>query len=89
MPYPFGPFFPPAHANGGSGETRSPGCVVSEIDFEHAMWTMPGARQKNGKPHHVHLSAPAFAILRDLADTRRHHGPCLHDYGRHTDFRLL
>src|SRR6516162_6538714 len=34
-----------------------------EMDFESLTWTLPGARTKNGKPHIVHLSDPAIAVL--------------------------
>lgn len=42
----------------------------SEISFERAEWTMPAERQKNGKPHVVHLSAPALAVLHELEAVR-------------------
>ena len=35
-----------------------------EISAGEARWELPGARTKNGKPHIVHLSEPAKAILR-------------------------
>ena len=36
----------------------------SEIDFDNAVWTLPGEKVKNGKPHRVPLSPQAIAILR-------------------------
>jgi integrase len=38
----------------------------SEIDFERAIWTIPGARSKNHREHFVPLSPPAIAILNEL-----------------------
>lgn len=35
----------------------------SELDLEGAMWSLPGDRPKNGKPHLVPLSKPVVAIL--------------------------
>jgi integrase len=35
----------------------------SEIDPEAEIWTLPGARTKNGKPHIVHLSVLALEII--------------------------
>jgi integrase len=37
-----------------------------EIAADLSTWTQPGERTKNGKPHVVHLAAPARAILREL-----------------------
>ncbi len=34
-----------------------------EINDEERTWTLSGARTKNGKPHTVHLSDPAWALL--------------------------
>ena len=42
----------------------------SEIAPNLSVWTMSGARMKNGKPHDVHLSRPAQAVLRALSDAR-------------------
>ena len=39
----------------------------SEIDWERAMWNLPGERSKNGKPHTVPLSLQAVALLRERA----------------------
>jgi integrase len=38
----------------------------SELADDMSRWTIPGARMKNGKPHDVHLSEPARAVLRSL-----------------------
>jgi integrase len=35
----------------------------SELSADLSTWTLPGERAKNGKPHVVHLSKPARAIL--------------------------
>jgi integrase len=34
-----------------------------ELDLEKQLWTLPGSRTKNGKPHLVHLSEPALALI--------------------------
>lgn len=38
----------------------------SEIADDLSVWTIPGKRMKNGKPHDVHLSEPARVILREI-----------------------
>ena len=35
----------------------------AEIDSEAALWSIPAARVKTGRPHYVALSAPALAVL--------------------------
>ena len=35
----------------------------SEIDFENAVWTIPGARMKRRNPHNVYLSRQVMDIL--------------------------
>jgi integrase len=37
----------------------------SEIDFENAIWTLPGSKVKSGRPHRVPLSRQALQVLRD------------------------
>ena len=34
-----------------------------ELDLTNRLWTIPGARAKNGKTHMVHLSKEATAVL--------------------------
>ena len=34
-----------------------------ELDLTNQTWTLPGFRTKNGKPHFVHLSKEALAVL--------------------------
>ncbi|MEO5338470.1 MAG: tyrosine-type recombinase/integrase [Magnetospirillum sp. WYHS-4] len=34
-----------------------------ELNLDTSVWTIPGSRTKNGKPHFVHLSAQARALL--------------------------
>ena len=46
------------------GELRS--IRWEDIDLEEAVWTIPGERSKNGRPHRVPLSAPAIELLRAL-----------------------
>jgi hypothetical protein len=38
----------------------------SELSPDLALWELPGARTKNGKPHLVHLAEPVRAILRGV-----------------------
>jgi len=40
--------------------------VRSEFDFGNRIWTLPGARTKNGREHRVPLSDEAIAILQGL-----------------------
>ncbi len=40
------------------------GATWNEIDFEDAVWTVPGARMKAGKLHTVPLTAAAIELLR-------------------------
>lgn len=40
--------------------------VWPEINKTKRQWLLPGERAKNGKPNLVHLSEPAFAIIKDL-----------------------
>ena len=42
------------------------GMAWSEIDFDHALWTIPKERAKNGLAHEVPLSRPALDILSSL-----------------------
>jgi integrase len=35
-----------------------------ELDLDKRVWTMPGSRTKNGKPHIVHLSEPATRVIK-------------------------
>lgn len=51
-----------------SGETL--GMTWSEVDLEHALWTVPGERMKAGVEHQVPLSAHAVAILKALRSKR-------------------
>jgi integrase len=47
-----------------SSEVR--GARWDEIDFAHALWTIPAERMKAGREHRVPLSAPALAVLRAM-----------------------
>jgi integrase len=48
-----------------SGEVR--GARWEEIDADAATWTIPARRMKGGRAHRVPLSAPALAILDEMA----------------------
>jgi integrase len=44
----------------------------AELDFKHALWSLPGSRTKNGHPHSVPLSLTAIGIIKEaLADGER------------------
>jgi integrase len=47
------------------------GMTWGELAPDLSTWSQPGARVKNGKPHVVHLSAPARAVLRELLGVPR------------------
>jgi integrase len=36
-----------------------------EVDAETRTWSIPGTRTKNGRVHIVHLSEPAWSVIRD------------------------
>jgi integrase len=63
--YPWAPFFRLAMLTLQRREEVA-GMRWSEIDLEKGIWTIPGARMKNGKPHDVHLSDAARAVLCDI-----------------------
>ena len=37
--------------------------VWGELDLDRALWSLPGERTKNGRPHEVPLAAPVVALL--------------------------
>jgi integrase len=41
-----------------------------EVDFDHAIWIIPGSRMKAGKEHRVPLSAATLDLLRSVAMLR-------------------
>jgi integrase len=51
-----------------SGEVT--GAVWPEIDLEAKVWTIPKGRMKSGREHQVPLSAPALAVLKEMAKLR-------------------
>jgi integrase len=63
--YPWGPFFRLAVLTLQRREEVA-GMRWSELAPDLSTWTIPGARMKNGKPHDVHLSAGAGAVLREI-----------------------
>ncbi len=63
--YPFGSIFRLLTLTGQRrGEVV--GMRWGELDLEDALWTIPGARTKNGKPHIVPLSCSAVSIICSL-----------------------
>jgi len=65
LPYPFGPFYKLAILTLQRREEVA-GMRWSEIAPDLTRWTIPGPRMKNGKPHDVHLSEAARAVLRSI-----------------------
>jgi integrase len=63
--YPWGPFFRLALLTLQRREEVA-GMRWSEIDLEKQIWSIPGARMKNGKPHDLHLPDAACAVLRAI-----------------------
>ncbi len=57
------------------------GARWEEVDLAEKLWTIPADRMKAGKEHHVPLSAPAIAILDELAKIRE--GEFVFPGGRH------
>jgi integrase len=48
-----------------SSEAR--GATWSEIDLDHAVWTIPATRMKANREHRVPLREPAMAVLRHMS----------------------
>jgi integrase len=69
MGYPWGPLFRIAILTLQRREEVA-AMRCSEIAPDLSVWTMSGARMKNGKPHDVHLSRPARAVLCTLSQAR-------------------
>jgi integrase len=44
--------------------------VWDEIDIDHGIWNLPNQRTKNAKPHIVHLSDQAIAVLKQANQVR-------------------
>jgi integrase len=63
--YPFGPFFKLAILTM-QRRAEVAGIRWSEISDDLGVWTVPGLRMKNGRPHDVHLSEAAREILRSI-----------------------
>jgi integrase len=69
MPYPWGPFFRIAIL---TLQRREEVAAMrwSGIAPDFDVWSIPGTRMKNGKPHDVHLAQAARTELRTLAELR-------------------
>ncbi len=65
MEYPWGPFFQLAMLTLQRREEVA-GMRWSELPHDLSLWTLPGVRMKNGRPHDVHMSEAARAVLRSL-----------------------
>jgi integrase len=63
--YPFGPFYKLMVLTLQRREEVA-GMRWSEIDLDKHVWTLPGVRMKNGKPHIVHLPEAACAVLHTI-----------------------
>lgn len=69
LPYPFGPMFELLFATGQRREEAA-GLNWTELDRKAALWTLPGARAKNGEAHLVPLNRLALAALDRAAGGR-------------------
>ena len=87
MGYPWGPFFRLALLTLQRREEVA-GMRWSEISDDLSLWTVPGSRMKNGKPHDIHLSAAARSILREAPRIRRMRFG-FHHHRKDTGFWLL
>jgi integrase len=65
LSYPFGPFYKLMILTLQRREEVA-GARWSEISEDMTRWTLPGLRMKNGRPHVVHLSEAARAVLGSL-----------------------
>jgi integrase len=65
LDYPFGPFFKLAILTM-QRRAEVAGIRWSEISDDLGVWTVPGSRMKNGRPHDVHLSEAAREILQSI-----------------------
>jgi integrase len=65
LSYPFGAFYKLAILTLQRRDEVA-GMRWSEISDGMIRWTLPGSRMKNGKPHDVHLSEAARAVLRSI-----------------------
>ena len=63
--YPFGPFVQLLILTG-QRRNEVAGLLWTEIDLDKQLWSLPGDRTKNGRPHDVPLSASAMAILEKM-----------------------
>jgi len=63
--YPFGPFFKLLTLTLQRREEVA-GMCWSELAEDLSVWTIPGSRMKNSKPHDVHLPGATRAILRKI-----------------------
>jgi integrase len=61
--WPFGPLFKVLLL---TGQRREEVGSMTAAEVSDGLWTLPGARTKNGKPHDVPLSAVVLAILGSL-----------------------
>lgn len=65
LSYPFGPFYKLMVL---TLQRREEVAAMrwSELADDLSTWTLPGSRMKNGRPHDVHLSEAARAVLREI-----------------------
>jgi integrase len=63
--YPFGPLLKLAILTM-QRRTEVAGIRWSEISDDLGVWTVPGSRMKNGRPHDVYLSEAAREILHSI-----------------------
>jgi integrase len=63
--YPFGPFFKLLTLTL-QRRAEVAAMLWSEISLDLGIWSIPGTRMKSGRPHDVHLSEAARAVLRQI-----------------------
>ena len=58
------------------GAPRSAAMSWSEVDLDRALWSLPGERTKNDRPHVVPLSTAALEVIAGAAADRRLRASC-------------
>ena len=43
--------------------------IWNEVDLDNSLWTIPGSRTKNEKPHFVHLSSLSCSVISNITPT--------------------
>lgn len=75
MAYPFGPMIKLLLLTGARRDEVAK-MTRTEMDLENRVWTLPGARSKNGREHMIHLSDAALDVLKALPTVDGKPGYC-------------